>query len=441
MQIRRRKRRDRKIGRDPVRLVRCFLLLICAVALAWLWIASNLGGVASVRHVREAADGGPESPRVSGDAKEDAAPPPRDGRDGAEYERLRKAARSQVVPKAQITPQKSLGSAAEGADDMRVARDIPGAYLVVPSPIEGEEDNPIQVVYADHPVAEPARGLALLLHACTHSAFKFFARSGGCDECVGLSEEMRIARIALRGGYLPVAVSSANRDSGCWSKGRDVERVRAVLDQAFLRRYRDLSVVAIGASSGGAFAVELALDDLAGSALVMVMDLTDGVVGRLKAAGGAAPVYYAPMPRDAGRLKRVVRNYDRGPKKGVKLDQSSCVPRPVTEDYLVERVVGMDRDEAKELIDKLVHSKHVDGRSHMFLKDPTMSDWRDVLTNGQGDKTRWLGKYTLERGNSPLAKALHRCWAFHEYCSESVEPALRFFEARRVRNSKSVAKS
>jgi len=27
-----------------------------------------------------------------------------------------------------------------------------------------------------------------------------------------------------------------------------------------------------------------------------------------------------------------------------------------------------------------------------------------------------------------LAKALHRAWAFHEYCSEVVVPALHFFE-------------
>jgi len=37
----------------------------------------------------------------------------------------------------------------------------------------------------------------------------------------------------------------------------------------------------------------------------------------------------------------------------------------------------------------------------------------------------------LEKRNPPMAKALHRCFSIHGYCSNSVEPALRFFEARR----------
>lgn len=462
------------MGSDPARLVRRFVLLTWAAAVAWLaWIASSSlspassagGERASVRHVR-GAHGGPEPPRTAGDVRrgsqgpegraadfgstartEEGAPEPaesrgredpaaaakEDGRGGDANDRPREAARSRYdVAGAQAAPREpEAGQTPTGADadDMRIARDVPGASLSVPSPVEG--DGPVLAVYADAPATEPVKGLVLLLHACTHSAYKFFARSGRCEECVGLSEEMRIARIALRNGYLPVAVSSADRDTGCWSKGRDAERVRAALDADFLRRYRDLSVVAVGASSGGALAAELALGGLADGALVMVMDLTDGTVGRLKDAGGSVPVYYAPMPRDAARLRRVVRNYDRGPRTGVRLDQSSCAPLPLTADYLVGRVVGMDRAEAGGLIDALVRSKHVHERSRMFLKDPTVSDWRDVLTSGQADKTRWLGKYALERGKSPLAKALHRCWAFHEYCSESVEPALRFFEARR----------
>ena len=40
-----------------------------------------------------------------------------------------------------------------------------------------------------------------------------------------------------------------------------------------------------------------------------------------------------------------------------------------------------------------------------------------------------LHNQPLGPGVSPLAKALHRAWAFHEYCSGVIDPALDFFEA------------
>ncbi|EJK70694.1 hypothetical protein THAOC_07926, partial [Thalassiosira oceanica] len=278
------------------------------------------GRAAEVGSTARAEEGAPEPVKSRG-REDPAAAAKEDGRGGDANDRPREAARSRDdVARAQAAPREpEAGQTPTGADadDMRIARDVPGASLSVPSPVEG--DGPVLAVYADAPVTEPAKGLVLLLHACTHSAYKFFARSGRCEECVGLSEEMRIARIALRNGYLPVAVSSADRDTGCWSKGRDAERVRAVLDAQFLRRYRDLSVVAVGASSGGALAAELALGGLADGALVMVMDLTDGTVGRLKDAGGsdgsqAGPVVVRAAPADGG-LPRRAGGGD-GPRRG-----------------------------------------------------------------------------------------------------------------------------
>ena len=38
--------------------------------------------------------------------------------------------------------------------------------------------------------------------------------------------------------------------------------------------------------------------------------------------------------------------------------------------------------------------------------------------------------FDLTPGISPLAKALHRAWAMHEYCSETVNHSLNFFEGK-----------
>jgi hypothetical protein len=53
-------------------------------------------------------------------------------------------------------------------------------------------------------------------------------------------------------------------------------------------------IYAIGASSGGAFASQLLVNNIVNGALVMVMSLTNNVVKRLKEE--PKPLYLAPMP-------------------------------------------------------------------------------------------------------------------------------------------------
>jgi len=203
--------------------------------------------------------------------------------------------------------------------------------------------------------------IALLLHACTHSALKFFSPSPGtCDGCVGLSEELAIVREVLQRKYAVLAVTSADRKSGCWGGGggkrsSDIDRVRYALD--YFRhvvvsssvaaagkeekksdekkageggkgsrllvddaddgnddasvgdsRRLDVVVVAIGASSGGRFAAVAAAEGLADGAIVMVSGLGDALWKRLASmAAMMPPIYLAPMVRDA-RTASAVRS-------------------------------------------------------------------------------------------------------------------------------------
>ena len=63
----------------------------------------------------------------------------------------------------------------------------------------------------------------------THSALKFFTSSPDCKSCIGLSEELRIVRLVIQYGYTPIAISSINRNSGCWSN-KDIPRIQTVLN-------------------------------------------------------------------------------------------------------------------------------------------------------------------------------------------------------------------
>lgn len=164
----------------------------------------------------------------------------------------------------------------------------------------------------------------------------------------------------------------------------------------------------------------------------------------------------------------------------VALDETSCRPLPVTVEYLWHRVVGMTKEAAHVIVEALVGAGHMDATTGLLILDPTRSDWRDVLLartepmpqslqelllqqqqqqqqEQQQDvphhegNSRLLGEeqqqqqqpghsqvqhqpvllwrtFDLTPGRSPLAKALHRAWAYHEYCSEAVDRALDFFE-------------
>jgi hypothetical protein len=393
-----------------------------------------------------------------------------------------------------------------------------------------------------YPPSPPSpKGIVLLLHACSHSAYKFFSPSILCPQCIGLAEELELVRRVLEKNYIALAVSCNDVSrSGCWSPEVDVERVLYSIQQ-FLQHSQQrqqsilftttttttthIPIFAIGASSGGYMAARLLLpqkdnnntnedgpfynDSIHVSidaALIMVMGLSQSIQNRLKnviieqpststdpnsnsnsnptkGKRGGKRIYFAPMIKDT-RTTQIVRNNVQAlrsiatsttslPVNNVILDETSCQPLPVNVDYLWNKVVGMTKEAAQIIVSTLRQAGHIHTTTGLLIVDPTQSNWRQIVlatvkdhpipeslkqtkssssfisspssqqqqqhysnsstftsTSTTSTVSQFLlwGIFDLTPGRSPLAKALHRAWAYHEYCSEAVDRALDWFE-------------
>ena len=105
-----------------------------------------------------------------------------------------------------------------------------------------------------------AKQILFVAHGCQHSATDFWAPTAQCPQCLGLPEEVRITKQALEEGFAVIAISSNDRDfSRCWNFDVDGPRVKVAIERfRAAHGLQDLPLVAFGASSGGAFVLQLA---------------------------------------------------------------------------------------------------------------------------------------------------------------------------------------
>ena len=259
-----------------------------------------------------------------------------------------------------------------------IAQPVPDAKLVLHI---NENNKLIEVVYAEP--ASYSKGLVILLHACTHNALKLFSPSPACDDCVGLSEEIRMVRLILERGYTAVAISS-NNEGGCWSSKADLPRIETLLQNNRFNIYR--RIIAVGASSGGYMAAELLAAKKVQASLVMVMGLSSQLISKLSFLlkndyhNNLPILYLAPMPNDKGTTKRVIQNHKNLSNGSssflIALDTTTCVFLPLTPKYLLQRVPCMIINDAENTCEELKENKYLHSITNIFLKKTTNSQWR-----------------------------------------------------------------
>jgi hypothetical protein len=294
---------------------------------------------------------------------------------------------------------------------------------------------------------KPLNGIFFIAHACTHSAYDFWPKSKNCPNCVGLAEEVEIVRSAISQNFYVIAISSLDRQSGCWGLD-DLPVVITILDEIKRSLPINLPLFALGCSSGGSFLWKLFqhLEEVHHPLLAL-----DGLIIQSMSLPPLSshqpfllpkyppPIIFNPMPRDQRLYHTVLQNnhtlITEHQYPSLLIQIGICSPLQCSSQFLFSRLSYLNLSlQEIQLILSLLHSENYFNPNDDFLrKDPTdpTNDWRTVLRESLSPEI--LKKVDLTPGKSPLAKVLNRCWAYHEYCADEVRENLLWMKYIRQR--------
>lgn len=305
--------------------------------------------------------------------------------------------------------------------------------------IEGSE------IVWQRPEGQQTKGILLAFHGCSHGAIDWWPKSTTCPTCIGLPEEVLITSTALSRGYAVVAVSSRDREHRrCWSIPHqpqshtvDTLAVAAVVSVLQQREaFQGLPLYALGASSGGAFALTLAAHLPLSALCSQIMALPgtwykaflEGPAGAEQQQGKGwheAPVLFVHMPRDAHTAARVKECVELRQTKGLSTHVIEVQPQPLTE-ALLTRVSELTQEAAKQLLALFTAQSLVDS-SGLLVEDPRSTQWRAVV---QQSGLSGLAGLKLTPDQSGLSEVLNMAYASHEIIADTTGQMLDWFEAQ-----------
>lgn len=317
----------------------------------------------------------------------------------------------------------ALGSAADATDVAPVssASEVRPHYARV--------DGDIETLW-QRPLTSGVRGLVFLAHGCMHQATDFFAdrepdgwlftacAHSNFGRCLGLPEERRLVLRARERGYLVAAVSGGSGRQSCWDMRRDGPRVAAAVRHVLAeeRLPADTQVLAMGASSGGAFLGQLLLTDLQPQLRCIAPQISAIRVP----SGGSVPTIFVHMSRDERTARMVADNVRQLQRLGVRAAQIEVEPESITADFLK---ASMPEASAHGVVAALSSAGLLAADGHLKA-DPrgTVPQWSRAARAAAPQSD------SLTPDESPLSEALNVAWAFHEFSSASADEVLDFCE-------------
>ena len=276
------------------------------------------------------------------------------------------------------------------------------------------------------PPEQPPHALMLLAHGCSHAGTDFWPPTSSCPKALGLPEEVRIVQAALAAGYAVLAITSSDRSTGCWDFTTDGPLVRDALTAWYTATgLRTLPLVAFGASSGGAFVLQLPALLPCAAVVSQIMALPPSMLPPPQ-----PPILFVHMPRDQRTASFVQKCLKRLHQNGSTAQQIEVHPKRPTADFFAERIARLAPGTAAALHGALRRAGLLD--TDGFLQnDPRRTAWREAIGASPGLRDSLPGPSpgttdSLRADESAVAEALNVAWAAHEIASDPMEATLKW---------------
>lgn len=260
-------------------------------------------------------------------------------------------------------------------------------------------------------------GIIVLVHGCNHRATDFWKKSSKCPSCIGLPEEIRIARDFAAAGYITFAISSKDR---CWNANVDSIRIETILRSIQHKIINNrLPFYCFGASSGGTQCGHLHqhLGTKVSAIAIQIMALS-----RIPQIDLFPPSIWIHMSRDTSIGYHVKHNL-LVLNQHNKITQEVIVSRvKLNETFFSIRIDTITPSVSKILFLGLVRHQIVDSDGYLY-EDPRLTDWRSAL-NGIN---LYPHEDTFEADKSPISEVLNVAWAHHEITADYNQRMISFF--------------
>lgn len=277
-------------------------------------------------------------------------------------------------------------------------------------------------------VPESPVAILFLAHGCSHSATDFWPPTPKAPKALGLPEEVRLVRAALSVRLAVIAISSSDRDVRCWDFESDGPRVKDALTafRAARSELRGLPLVAMGASSGGAFVLQLPALVPVAAVVSQIMAIPPHLLPQ-----PMPPTLFVHMPRDRRTASLVHKCVHHLKQQGVAADQLEIAPQRPTADFFLQRIVRIDASTARSLHGALQKGGLLDDQGYLS-DDPRRTAWREAVSSQRGLLARLPGPGaggppdSLVSDQSAVSEALNVAWAAHEIVSDAWEGTLHW---------------
>lgn len=281
-----------------------------------------------------------------------------------------------------------------------------------------------------------ARGLLFLAHGCNHGAIDFWPQSPACTQCIGLPEEVRITKHALQAGWAVVAMSSADREfTRCWNFGTDGPAVAGAL-KSFREAHAlaQLPLAAMGASSGGAFVLQL---PQAVPGIQAVISQIMAISPQMLISQGNQPfppTLFIHMVRDARTTALVEKCVRKLKQNGLKASSIEVPSRTIDEAFFSSRIVGLSAQTSQKLRRALEKASLLDGEGKL-ADDPRRTNWRNAVRGAAGLSDVLPGikpgqADTLQADESAVAEVLNMAYSAHEITADYMQETFSWIESK-----------